>query len=356
MGRRNGSRRKPPARLTFAFIYKNPVDIGMAANFNACLRQAKGEYIKFLCADDVLLPESLQRMSHVLDSDPRVTLVVGGRRLIDESGRKFSTKSYSKRAIRISGTQAINRCLFGVKYIGEPSAVMFRRSVAQRGFRESLVQLIDLEMWFYLLEQGAMAVLADEICSVRRHSGQETQRNIRSGAPVDDNIFLFGEYGGKPYVKRTLVDMASWKLRIAYLLWLCKRRHRNKEERSNHKCAVIRMALFFCCAGACWCAVRMAQIEGRVRIDGPDQRMRALKVSARSKSLCQRRRDQSQIPRQRLPIDAGSDEADLTADQIAVSGFTKQVERRAIFGSHAVAQRRECRDVEIDPFPETGRQ
>jgi glycosyltransferase involved in cell wall biosynthesis len=50
-------------------FYQNATNIGLVGNFNACLGYARGEYIKFLCADDLLLPESVQRMSDALDAD-----------------------------------------------------------------------------------------------------------------------------------------------------------------------------------------------------------------------------------------------------------------------------------------------
>lgn len=203
-------------------FYKNPIDIGMTANFNACLKKATGEYVKFLCADDLLLPQSLQRMAHALDSDPRLALVVGGRRLIDENGGGMGTRNYASRDVAVRGVQAISRCLFGGNDIGEPSAVMFRRQMAQRGFDESLSQLMDLEMWFHLLEQGDMASLAGEVCAIRRHSGQLTQQNISTGTLIDENITLFAEYGAKPYVRTTLFSTGMRKARMAYRVWMCR--------------------------------------------------------------------------------------------------------------------------------------
>jgi glycosyltransferase involved in cell wall biosynthesis len=203
-------------------FYRNSTDIGMTANFNACLKQAQGDYVKFLCADDLLLPEGVRRMSRVLDEDPRVSLVVGARRLIDESGRTIATRRFAGRDVSAPGPQVINRCIFGGNAIGEPSAVMFRRAAAARGFQESLAQLMDLEMWFYLLEHGSMVSLADEVCAIRRHSGQVTRRSIASGALIDENIALFEEYGGRPYIKKTWFNMTMRRARIAYRVWLCR--------------------------------------------------------------------------------------------------------------------------------------
>jgi glycosyltransferase involved in cell wall biosynthesis len=203
-------------------FYRNSADIGMTANFNACLKRARGDYVKFLCADDLLLPQSLQRMSQMLDDDPQVSLVVGARRLIDESGMKIATRRYAGRDMSVPGPQVINRCIFGGNDVGEPSAVMFRRAAAQRGFQESLLQLMDLEMWFYLLEHGDMASLAVEVCAIRRHPGQITRGNIASGALIGENIALFEQYGGRTYIKKTLFNMTMRKVRLAYRVWLCR--------------------------------------------------------------------------------------------------------------------------------------
>ena len=58
-------------------FYKNEQNIGMAENFNKCLEYARGEYIKYLCADDLLLPGCLEQMVNGLDAHPEVSLVCG---------------------------------------------------------------------------------------------------------------------------------------------------------------------------------------------------------------------------------------------------------------------------------------
>ena len=203
-------------------FYRNATNLGLVGNFNTCLAYAKGEYVKFLCADDLLLPESVRRMSDALNADPSVVLVTGGRKLIDESGATITTQRYAAKNVRLPGAEVINRCIFGKNYIGEPSAVMFRRNAAQRGFQESLPHLMDLEMWFYLLEQGPMVSLADEVCAVRQYTGQMSQQNIKSGALIDDNVRLFDAYRDKPYIQNTWTKRTSRKIRIAYRVWMCR--------------------------------------------------------------------------------------------------------------------------------------
>jgi glycosyltransferase involved in cell wall biosynthesis len=203
-------------------FFRNAADIGLARNFNACLASATGAYVKFLCADDLLLPGSLQRMADALDADPSAALAVGARRLIDDKGATIAVQRYARRSLHMAGEQAINRCLFGKNYIGEPTAVMFRRSAAARGFSEAFPHLIDLEMWFHLLEQGRLISLPDEVCAIRRHAAQMTHQNTRSGALLDDNVRLFEQYGRKSYVRAGRARSLSRKARLAYRVWLCR--------------------------------------------------------------------------------------------------------------------------------------
>jgi glycosyltransferase involved in cell wall biosynthesis len=203
-------------------FYKNATNIGLVGNFNACLSYAEGKYVKFLCADDLLLPDSLRRMSETLDADSSAALVTGGRRLVDESGATLATQRYAAENVSLPGANVINRCIFGKNYIGEPSAVMFRKRAAQRGFQESLPHLMDLEMWFHLLEQGRFISLADEVCAIRQYAGQMSQQNVKTGALIDDNVRLFDAYGSKPYIQNTWANRTSRQIRIAYRVWMCR--------------------------------------------------------------------------------------------------------------------------------------
>lgn len=203
-------------------LFKNDHNLGVVGNFNACLKFAKGEYIKYLCADDLLLPFCLERMVSSLQEDASVMLVAGGRQIINEAGSVIAVQQYSRVASKIAGFEVINRCLFGTNYIGEPSAVMFRRDAAQRGFREELAHLMDMEMWFHLLEKGRMENLPEPLCAVRRHAGQMTVQSIRTAALVEDNVYLFEEYGSKTYIRQSWISGLGRRIRMAYRVWLCR--------------------------------------------------------------------------------------------------------------------------------------
>jgi hypothetical protein len=92
--------------------------------------------------------------------------------------------------------------------IGEPSLVLFRASLARRGFDETFVQLLDLEMWFHLLEQGRFAFLDEPLCAFREHPAQQTAINSRSGVDRREGLKLGERYCRKDWLKQTASDYA----------------------------------------------------------------------------------------------------------------------------------------------------
>ena len=68
--------------------WKNPRNLGLTANSNACLKEARGEYIKFVHQDDKLLSASaIQKMAAVLDEHPGVSLAGSRQHLIGAASR-----------------------------------------------------------------------------------------------------------------------------------------------------------------------------------------------------------------------------------------------------------------------------
>jgi hypothetical protein len=131
----------------------------------------------------------------------------------------------------VDGRQVITECLFGSHYVGEPSAVMFRKSDLNGGFREDLPQVLDIDMWFRLLERGDLLYIGTPLCAIRQHADQMTNANIKSGALIDDNIKLFETYSQKSYIKPTLRLVLKRRVYIAHRVWM-SRKYISTEKRS----------------------------------------------------------------------------------------------------------------------------
>ena len=212
-------------------LFKNKKNIGLVKNFNACLSKARGNYIKFLCADDLLTPNCIELMVNNLEKNKSATLVTGKRLIIDQNNEILGAKSYLNSDSLINGRVAINRCLFGANYIGEPSAVMFRRAALVELFNIDFPHLVDLEMWFRLLEKGDLASIRETVCMIRQHPSQMTKYNIKSSNLVDDNVRLYDLYKNKAYIHKTFLRSEGRKLRMAYRIWISRNYIKTKRKK-----------------------------------------------------------------------------------------------------------------------------
>lgn len=204
-------------------FYRNESNIGLAGNLNKCIEYARGAFIKILCVDDYLFQGCLSQMVSKLEANKSVVLVSCARQLVDESGKELTVERYAGHELFVSGTQAITRCLYGRNYIGEPSAVMFRNDVSDGVFRDDLPQLLDLDMWFNLMEKGDYLYINEPLCAIRRHSMQVSNVNFKAGLVVTNHIKIYDLYSQKSYVNPKIIDVIRFKLLMSYRLWISRK-------------------------------------------------------------------------------------------------------------------------------------
>lgn len=196
---------------------RNESNLGMVGNFSACISAARGKYIKFLCADDLLTPDCVSMMVDAFEGNPETALVATTRLLVDDSITPLRTAGFSRRSLRVDGDTAIHECFFRGNVIGEPTAVMFRRQQASRGFRQEYPQLMDLEMWMHLLQSGSLSFIAQPLCKIRQHPQQATQLNLKSGVVLDNKQRLFREFRSV-VTGANVINKLRWDIRMAVTL------------------------------------------------------------------------------------------------------------------------------------------
>jgi glycosyltransferase involved in cell wall biosynthesis len=183
--------------------WRNPANLGLTGNFNCCLRAARGEYIKYVLQDDLLLsPSALRQMVAALDAAPAVSLAASASHIIDEQSHMLESRRQFGPSAVWNGHEVILQCLeHATNLIGEPSLAMFRRQHAARGFDARYAQLVDMEMWFHLLEQGRFAYLDEPLCAFRKHARQQTAVNRLTGIGQNETTMLLENYFSKPWLR-----------------------------------------------------------------------------------------------------------------------------------------------------------
>jgi glycosyltransferase involved in cell wall biosynthesis len=193
-------------------FHRNDRNLGQAGNFNRCIELARGQYVQLLCADDTLEPTCLAKLAAALDGHPSASLAGAARFIVDERLSQLKILAYSDRFAEERGHDVILRCLLKGNLIGEPSSVMFRKDLAARGFTERYRQIIDLEMWFHLLEQGDFVFLPEPLSKFRQHGGQQTWENLKDPTFFDDMWRIFNEYIDRDYIRMSPARKESLKI------------------------------------------------------------------------------------------------------------------------------------------------
>ena len=185
-------------------LYRQPRNLGITANSNFLLKKARSEHILFLHSDDLLLePWSLQRLEDALCGEGGLAAAACGKRFLNEKGDPSQREAGLVSGIR-AGSWVIRRILWTEKNIvGEPSCVMFRRSLLPGGFDPGLHQLWDVEAWLRVLSRGDLAYLAEPLVGIRRHAAQATRQNAKKGLLIREHLTVFGhalekEWGSLP--------------------------------------------------------------------------------------------------------------------------------------------------------------
>jgi glycosyltransferase involved in cell wall biosynthesis len=138
---------------------------GPAAARNNGARRSSGEYIAFLDADDVWMPQMLERTMAVLDADPALSLVYCNAALADSEGVALDTALVGKGFDHPPSLHELLTRLWPIM----PSAALVRRSAYDKcgGYRDELrgasFRFEDIDFWIKMREQGPFAYITEPL-------------------------------------------------------------------------------------------------------------------------------------------------------------------------------------------------
>lgn len=188
-----------------------------ADNFRPFEQQARGEYLQWCMDDDILLPDKLSIMVQVLRDNDEVTLVSSQRAFIDEKGQQIQAGCQTVLSGDVpwccyKGREAGRFMLANCSnFIGEPSAVLFRRQDLVNHYWEAECRgyktISDVAMWLELLEKGDLVLFREPLSCYRRHGAQEGQQPEVILLSRLEWLQLAGEY----YQRGIFLDAEGYK-------------------------------------------------------------------------------------------------------------------------------------------------
>jgi glycosyltransferase involved in cell wall biosynthesis len=197
-------------------LVQNPSRLGLVGNWNRCVDIARGEWLKFLFQDDVMVPTCVERM--VAASQPSGPPIVVCRRKIvfddvSEATRRFyalyqteeSLEAVFARKTRISPRSFSHAVLEHIRhnFIGEPTSVLLHRSAFERfgSFNPDLIAVCDLEFWIRVGANTGIVQVPEVLATFRAHSRSASAANNSEHEyrmKALDSVILLHEFAFHP--------------------------------------------------------------------------------------------------------------------------------------------------------------
>ncbi len=142
---------------------------GAATARNTGIRHSQGEYIAFLDADDVWLPEKLHTQVYYLDNNPEVAMVYSRSFTISGDGELISKKSSYK---DFPSGEIFNILFLHSFFIYTSTVVVRRRILDTVGlFDESLITSEDRDLWLRIAREFKVSGITKYLCKYRNTDG-----------------------------------------------------------------------------------------------------------------------------------------------------------------------------------------
>ncbi len=189
-------------------LYENDTNLGMAGNWNECLKKAKGDYIHFLCADDKLRHSCIEKKMRVVESNSDIVLITSSTDIINENDELVMRRNRFLRNVVLDGRRYAKKSLHRGNIFGEPSNILFKRSLLEKAgeFATNLYYVTDWEFWVRLAVFGKVAYIYEPLTKYRISMNNVTARTKLSKIMKDDDQMI------KNLKKSGLIDINAYDI------------------------------------------------------------------------------------------------------------------------------------------------
>ncbi len=153
-------------------VYVNQTNLGDYPNRNKAASYAKGKYIKYLDADDLIYPRGLEVMVHTMEQFPEAGLGISQKVVEDVKPYPFvmQPKETFKREFLMRGVLGLG-----------PTGTIIRRDVFEKlgGFTGTRY-IGDTELWYNIALAYPVVKMEDALIFWRQHDDQEITKGQES--------------------------------------------------------------------------------------------------------------------------------------------------------------------------------
>jgi glycosyltransferase involved in cell wall biosynthesis len=145
-------------------------DRGQSDAINRGLKQATGELVTWLNADDFYLPGALQTVAQAYQQNPHAPFYFGDGLRVDEQGEK--KQNFFPNGIVLFDRTAL---IHGLNYILQPATFIRRAALEKAGYLDlNLHYGMDTDLWIRLSAQGEPVPIRSVLAASREHESSKT--------------------------------------------------------------------------------------------------------------------------------------------------------------------------------------
>ncbi len=164
---------------------------GIGANWNNCIKNASGKYIKLLFQDDVLESNCITELVNFSESHENLGMVFCKRELIGDKAKGDRLEHAQNKFTNILSKRFLQKDKQFYRYprnkFGEPPVTLIPlKTFLEVGyFNESLKQMLDFEYWLRVNDRYSVGFINKVLVKFRIHSNQTTAKNrVKRNADV----------------------------------------------------------------------------------------------------------------------------------------------------------------------------
>jgi len=155
-------------------LVQMPRGTSAAENWTAASMQARGEFTKLVCQDDLIYPHAIEVQVKDLLANPNASMAIAQRDIVDARGRILfrgrGLAGLPRKAKTVTGDRVLHACyLQGTNVIGEPLAVLFRTPLLQQAmpWDDTDPLMLDLSTYQKVAPLGAVVLRHESIGAFR---------------------------------------------------------------------------------------------------------------------------------------------------------------------------------------------
>lgn len=206
-------------------LVRNSENLGMIGNWNKCVKEAQGDYIQVLCADDIIYSTCLEEKFNILLGNKNIKMVISASNVIDGKNQVMFTRRVFRNDKIVDGKK-FARWSFRTKNLyGEPSCVMFRRKdfIKLGGFPPNITYGPDWAFWIRLGAMGEIAYLNKAMSAFRVEVGTTSSKLMKNYSFLKSDDKEFVDYiKGIELIKINFVDILIHNL-VFLIMYAFKR-------------------------------------------------------------------------------------------------------------------------------------